>query len=372
MSGGQQIDTASGDFATSGKNTLINLKSRKTGTGAATRELVGSSLTPSQGTFLKTRSIAATGSSATISQESIGVVSNPTWIGTPAPSFEEGSTTAYSLSSFISSYNAGTDSFSLGTGSASLPSWLSISGGTLVPDGTQVSTDDFSGLILKVTRVSATLTADSASFSVAVTSSAPGALIVYDASYATPTLTDTWPNPDWSNKRLDYGKHTKIAYCTLTGDLYFCGGDGQGQHWGGSSSGSLDTVGRYNVETHTYTEDFLYRGYVGEVVPRGCDNIGFTWSPNRNEFWLGPGYGWDYTTSTYPWVETSFSFSHFASYDPVTKHFTDRGAKPAAALGLEGFMGAWDTLRDRLVWVDYQTFKSLNPDTNQLPSFFLG
>ena len=89
--------------------------------------------------------------------------------------------------------------------------------------------------------------------------------LTYLDSFATPTLTDTYVSPHKTAK-LNYGKHTKMAYCPLNGDLYLCGGDGQGQHWGGNGSGALDTVGRYNVEAHVYSEDFLYRGYVGEVT----------------------------------------------------------------------------------------------------------
>jgi hypothetical protein len=181
------------------------------------------------------------------------------------------------------------------------------------------------------------------------------------ASFATPTLTDTYVVPNKTAK-LNFGKHTKMAYCPDNGYLYTCGGDGQGQHWGGNDSGTMDTVGRYDVATHTYTEDFLYRGHAGEPVPRGLDYTAFTWSPSLKEFWLGPGYAWNYKDDKYPWVDLSWSTRNFASYNPVTRRFTDRGPKPPH-VNYEGFAGSWDTRRDQLVFVTNQSFVSLHPRT---------
>ena len=184
--------------------------------------------------------------------------------------------------------------------------------------------------------------------------------LTYLASFPTPTLTDTYVKPN-KTARINFGKHTKFAYCPANGLIYTCGGDGQGQHWGGNDSGTMDTVGTYNVTTHTYAEDFQYRGYAGGPTPRGLDFIAFTWSPSLKEFWLGPGYCWNYTKQ-YPWLDTSWKCSNYASYNPVTKRFTDRGLKTGVVYG-EGFAGSWDTKRDKLIWFD-GALKSLDPVTN--------
>lgn len=189
--------------------------------------------------------------------------------------------------------------------------------------------------------------------------------LAYLASFPTPTLTDPHSG---KTAKLNYGKHTKIAYCQLTGDLYFVGGDGQGQHWGGNDSGALDTVGRYHVESHAYASDFLYQGAVGEVVPRGLDFIGFTWVPTLGEFWLGPGWGWDYGPEKYPWRDFAWSIKkNYASYNPLTKKFTDRGPRQGRAY-VEGFAGSWDSKRGRIVWVENDLFHSLDPATGQIQS----
>jgi hypothetical protein len=95
------------------------------------------------------------------------------WNGVPAPSFAPGSTTPYSFAALIDGYSASTDVVTVAPGSVALPSWLQISGATLVPNGTQVDGNDFSGLILRVTRTGASTPADSASFAVQVTNLAP-------------------------------------------------------------------------------------------------------------------------------------------------------------------------------------------------------
>jgi hypothetical protein len=102
--------------------------------------------------------------------------------------------------------------------------------------------------------------------------------LAYVASYPTPMLTDTWPKPPKTAK-INFGKHTKLSYCPSNRLIYTCGGDGQGQHFGGNDSGTMDTVGAYDVGTHTYREDFLYRGKAGEPCPRGLDFIAFTGRP---------------------------------------------------------------------------------------------
>ncbi|HQU49709.1 MAG TPA: twin-arginine translocation signal domain-containing protein [Casimicrobiaceae bacterium] len=185
-------------------------------------------------------------------------------------------------------------------------------------------------------------------------------VITHAGSFPTPTLTDSFVVPA-KTARLNFGKHTKMAYCPANGYLYTCGGDGQGQHWGGNDSGALDTVGRYDVLTRTYSEDFLYRGHPGEPVPRGVDYTAFAWSPTLKAFWLGPGYAWNFS-DRYPWVDLSWSTRNFASYDPATRRFTDRGPKPKG-INYEGFAGSWDTTRDRLVFASNQSFLSLNPYT---------
>ena len=194
--------------------------------------------------------------------------------------------------------------------------------------------------------------------------------LTYLGSFATPTLTDTYVKPA-KKAKVNFGKHTKLTYCPANGLIYICGGDGQGQHWGGNDSGTIDTVATYDVTTHDYKEDFLYRGYVGEPVPRGLDFIAFTWAPSLKEFWLGPGYGWNYTREKYPWLDFSWSVSHYASYNPATRKFTARGPRTGRAFA-EGFAGSWDTRRDRLVWVENQAFHSLNPSTNVIISEGLG
>ena len=187
--------------------------------------------------------------------------------------------------------------------------------------------------------------------------------LTYVSSFATPTLTDTNVVPN-KTARLNFGKHTKMAYCPANGHIYTCGGDGQSQHWGGFDSGTMDTVGKYEVGTHTYTEDFLYRGHAGEPVPRGLDYTGFTWAPSLKEFWLGPGYAWNFDDSKYPWVDLSWSTGNFASYNPATQRFTDRGKKPKGT-HFEGFAGSWDTKRDRLVFATSQSFISMDPRTRE-------
>ena len=192
----------------------------------------------------------------------------------------------------------------------------------------------------------------------------------YVGSFDTPTLVDSYVKPN-KKAKINFGKHTKLTYCPATGLIYICGGDGQGQHWGGNDSGTMDTVGTYDVPTHVYKEDFQYRGYAGEPTPRGLDFIAFTWAPSLKEFWLGPGYGWNYPREKYPWLDFSWGVSHYASYNPTTRKFTDRGPKTGRAFA-EGFAGSWDTKRDRLVWVENQAFHSLNPSTNIIVSEGLG
>lgn len=123
----------------------------------------------------------------------------------------------------------------------------------------------------------------------------------------------------------------------------------------------MDTVGTYDVKTHTYAEDFPYRGYAGGPTPRGLDFIAFTWSPSLKEFWLGPGYCWNYEKQ-YPWLDVSWKCSNYASYNPITKRFTDRGPKTGPVYR-EGFAGSWDTKRNKLIWFD-GSLKSLDPATN--------
>ncbi|MBM3342587.1 MAG: hypothetical protein FJY56_10835 [Betaproteobacteria bacterium] len=186
--------------------------------------------------------------------------------------------------------------------------------------------------------------------------------LTYVGSYPTPTLTDNFVKPP-KTARLNFGKHTKMAYCPANEMIYTCGGDGQGQHWGGDDSGTMDTVGRYDVKTQTYREDFPYQGYPGEPTPRGLDFIAFTWSPSLQEFWLGPGYSWNYVKQ-YPWLDTRWSTAHYATYNPSTRRFTDRGPRRGGAFG-EGFAGSWDTTRDRLIWFD-AGLKALQPASNQV------
>lgn len=188
--------------------------------------------------------------------------------------------------------------------------------------------------------------------------------LTYLGSYATPTLTDSHVIPN-KTARLNFGKHTKMAYCPANGHIYTCGGDGQGQHWGGHDSGTMDTVGRYDVQTRIYSEDFLYRGHAGEPVPRGLDYTAFTWASSLNAFWLGPGYAWNYNDRVYPWVDFSWSTRNFASYDPASRRFTDRGPKPEG-INYEGFAGSWDTRRDRLVFATGQSFVSFDPRTRRI------
>lgn len=190
--------------------------------------------------------------------------------------------------------------------------------------------------------------------------------LTYLGSFATPTLIDTYVKPN-KKAKINFGKHTKFSYCPDNGLLYICGGDGQGQHWGGNDSGTIDTVATYNVTTRTYAEDFLYRGYAGGPTPRGLDFIAFTWSPSLKEFWLGPGYGWNFSRERYPWLDFSWTLANYATYNPLTRRFTDRGSKGSSGFG-EGFAGSWDTRRDQLVWVSGQAFRSLNPATNVITS----
>lgn len=186
--------------------------------------------------------------------------------------------------------------------------------------------------------------------------------LIYLGSYPTPTLTDSFVKPP-KTARLNFGKHTKMVYCPANEMIYTCGGDGQGQHWGGNDSGTMDTVGRYDVKTHTYSEDFPYQGHAGGPTPRGLDFIAFTWSPSLREFWLGPGYAWNYIKQ-YPWLDTTWSTAHYATYNPATRRFTDRGRKVGRAYG-EGFAGSWDSTRDQLIWFD-GALKTLQPATNQV------
>jgi hypothetical protein len=174
---------------------------------------------------------------------------------------------------------------------------------------------------------------------------APTAPITYLGSYPTPSLPEL-------NRRMNFGKHTKMAYCPDTTLIYLVGGDGTGHHFSSFNSGSMDTVGVYDTTTHVYTEDFLYKGYAGEPTPRGADFVGFTWIPTLKEFWLGPGYFWNYTSAIYPWEDYSFTGNNYASYSPTTKHFKDRGAKVGYPTYLPGenFGGSWDSKRNRLLF----------------------
>jgi hypothetical protein len=100
------------------------------------------------------------------------------WNGVPAPNFAPGSVTPYDFSSFIDGYSASTDTVTVASGGAqigpgSANTWVTLSGATLVPNGTQVDANDFSGLILRVTRSGAPAPADSAAFSVLVSNLAP-------------------------------------------------------------------------------------------------------------------------------------------------------------------------------------------------------
>ena len=227
--------------------------------------------------------------------------------------------------------------------------------------GVAVSLECFSR---EVIADAAAPTGQSGSVPLASTKAIEGAgntALSYVGSFATPTLTDTWVKPN-KTASINFGKHTKMAYCPLTKLLYICGGDGQGWHFGGNDSGTIDTVATYDVATHTYAEDFVYRGAAGEVTPRGLDFIAFTWAPKLNEFWLGPGYCWNFTAAVYPFLDFKWMRSNYASYSPLTKKFTDRGPRDSLAFD-EGKAGSWDTKRDRLLWFTGASLKSLNPAT---------
>jgi hypothetical protein len=191
----------------------------------------------------------------------------------------------------------------------------------------------------------------------------PAAPITYLGSYPTPTLGDAVSGI--SPSRLVFGKHTAMASGPANGMLYLVGGDGKGHHLA-TQSGAMDTVGTYDVATHTYAEDFGYAGAPGEVTPRGLDFISFIWVPWLSKFWLGPGFAQNYGTDKYPWKDTSWNTTHFASYDPATRKFTDQGAKigDGSILPLESFGGAADIRRKQIVIAHSQGLTFLDPANN--------
>lgn len=149
MAGGQQIDSATG---TLGDARTVPLRSRKTGTGAATFQLTGIASAVQQGLLAQATRLTGVGLSSF--QGALTAVVPISWLAPIAPSFQAGSTTPYSLAALVSNYNAGTDTFAWETGYTP-PSWLSIDFANLQPSGAQGDSDDISsspGLKIRVTR----------------------------------------------------------------------------------------------------------------------------------------------------------------------------------------------------------------------------
>lgn len=119
---------------------------------------------------------------------SVDIASSVAWSSNPAPSFTAGVTgETFNVSSYLVNYNAGTDVITFVSGN---PSWLSISGGNLVADGTQTDSSDFSGLILRVTR-SGSGSDDTDSLTVTVFAAA--------ATGGSRVLLSEWKDgPDWT------------------------------------------------------------------------------------------------------------------------------------------------------------------------------
>ncbi len=195
--------------------------------------------------------------------------------------------------------------------------------------------------------------------------------VIYDNSYPTPTLTDPFVG---FTRTLNFGKHTSPAYCPLDQLIYLHGGDGQGWHWGGDGSGTMGTVDTWNPVTKTYAESFLYRGVSSESVPRGVDHMCFTWSPNLGLFWSGPGLAHDteYTAASglYPWQDyTYLAHTHYATYDTVTKKFTDKGARQVPSSD-EGQQAGWDSRRNALIYWKNDNIREVDPTTLAVTTFW--
>lgn len=189
MAGGQQIDSATG---TIGDARTVPLRSRKTGTGAATFQLTGIASAVGQGVLRQ--ATAVLGQAITSAQQSMSA-SGLWWSSTPSISIQEGSTTAVNVGSNVAGYNSFTDEFRVTPG-YSLPSWLALTqgpgtgSGNLTPNGTQVDADDVAaspGLKIDVRR-SGGAWVSSAAFGVTV--SAPSG---------------AWTWNDWSQFSYAYG-----------------------------------------------------------------------------------------------------------------------------------------------------------------------
>jgi hypothetical protein len=130
-----------------------------------------------------------------------------TWTGTPAPVFLQGQTTPYSLGSFLSGgYNAGTDTI---TCLQTLPSWLRLSGASLIPDGTQVNGNNSSGYVFRAMRNSGT-PADSAQVSISVVLPVSGT-----PSWRAGLPLNTWIDIPNSAERTTTGGGISPSYLTL-------------------------------------------------------------------------------------------------------------------------------------------------------------
>lgn len=173
MAGGQQIDSATG---TIGDARTVPLRSRKTGTGAATFQLTGIASAVGQGVLRQ--ATAVLGQAITSAQQSMSA-SGLWWSSTPSVSIQEGSTTAVNLGSSVGGYNSFTDEFRVTPG-YSLPSWLALTAGpgtgsgNLTPNGTQLDANDIPaspGIKIDVRRSGGAWVSSSA-FGVTVTAAA--------------------------------------------------------------------------------------------------------------------------------------------------------------------------------------------------------
>lgn len=188
-----------------------------------------------------------------------------------------------------------------------------------------------------------------------------GLTITKIGAFPTPTLGDALVG--LAPRRLNFGKHTTVDYCPLTEKLYLVGGDGVGHHLSATQSGSMDTVATYDPKNHSYAEDFAYAGVMGDPCPRGLDHIAFTWLPWMRQFWLGPGYAWNYGTDKYPWQDIAWTADRWASYDPAVLIFLDWGTRNTALAFAEGRQSAADTKRKKVLWFSGSSLKSHDPAT---------
>jgi hypothetical protein len=255
-----------------------------------------------------------------------------------------------------------------------IPSWMQWSSSVFWCDGTEVNGNSVSGLKLNVRRWELTgpkmgmvSYQDSPSISVNVVArTSPPIPIPSIGAFQTPTIDAGF---GFGPRRLIYGKHARWqdVGARNTDYIYVMGGDGDGQYWGGYTSGAMDTWATFNVMTGQYTTDYFYNGTVGHPVPRGLDGAYSCWMPSRGKYFCA-GYSDEFGVGTYPlWVDYTYSFnSNFSWYDPVTHQFEDKGARPnfinvSGSTG-EGIGITYDSSRDKIVTAGINVMHLFDPN----------